>query len=95
MIDSKNLSRFQDFEKQFLQELVNTVYYNGYLAKAKLSDDRSIVIVTFFEDGVWKDHVELSWPVLLEIGCIHGWEAAAVNAGISAIRMSGRELKEG
>ncbi len=85
----------QEFERNFLQAIVNTILDNGYMAKAKLSEDRTAVTVTFFEEGIWRDHVDTSWPVLLELSCVYGCSSVAKNAGFSIIRMSGRSLKGG
>ena len=88
-------TKLLEFEKSFLQEVVNTILDNGYIAKARLSEDRTAVTVTFFEEGIWRDHVDTSWPVLLELSCMYGCSTVAKNAGVSIIRMSGRGLKEG
>lgn len=87
-------TKLLEFEKSFLQAIVDTILDNGYMAKAKLSKDRTAVTVTFFEEGIWRDHVDTSWPVLLELSCMYGCSEVARNAGFSIIRMSGRELKE-
>lgn len=88
-------TKLQEFEKAFLQAIVNTILDNGYIAKAKLSKDRTAVTVIFLEEGIWRDHVDTSWPILLELSCMYGCSTVAKNAGVSIIRMSGRELKEG
>lgn len=87
-------TKLLEFEKSFLQAIVDTILDNGYIAKAKISKDRTAVTVTFFEEGIWRDHVDTSWPVLLELSCMYGCSEVARNAGFSIIRMSGRELKE-
>ena len=83
-----------EFGKSFLQAIVDTILDNGYIAKAKISKDRTALTVTLFEEGIWRDHVDTSWPVLLELSCMYGCSEVARNAGFSIIRMSGRELKE-
>ena len=88
-------TKLLEFEKSFLQAIVNTILDNGYIAKAKISKDRTAVTVTFFEEGIWRDHVDTSWPVLLELSCMYGCSSVAKNAGFSIIRMSGRSLKGG
>ena len=88
-------TKLLEFEKSFLQAVVNTILDNGYIAKARLSEDRTAVTVTFFEEGIWRDHVDTSWPVLLELSCMYGCSTVAKDAGVSIIRMSGRGLKEG
>lgn len=85
----------QEFERNFLQAIVDTILDNGYIAKAKISEDRTAVTVTFFEEGIWRDHVDASWPVLLELSCMYGCSEVARNVGFSIIRMSGRSLKGG
>lgn len=87
-------TKLLEFEKAFLQAVVDTILDNGYIAKAKLSNDGTAVTVTFFEEGIWRDHVDTSWPVLLELSCVYGCSTVARNAGVSIIRMSGRELEE-
>ena len=64
-------TKLLEFEKAFLQAVVDAILENGYIAKAKLSNDRTAVTVTFFEDGTWRDHVDTSWPVLLELSCMY------------------------
>lgn len=88
-------TKLLEFEKSFLQAIVDTILDNGYRTKAKISKDRTAVTVTFFEEGIWRDHVDTSWPVLLELSCMYGCSTVAKNAGVSIIRMSGRGLKEG
>lgn len=70
MSDSVTVA-IQEFEKNFLQAIVDAILTNGYIAKAKLSKDRTAVTVTFFEEGIWRDHVDTSWPVLLELSCMY------------------------
>lgn len=88
-------TKLLEFEKAFLQAVVDAILESGYIAKAKLSKDRTAVTVTFLEEGIWRDHVDTSWPVLLELSCMYGCSTVARNVGVSIIRMSGRELKEG
>lgn len=45
-------TKLLEFEKSFLQAIVDTILDNGYIAKAKISEDRTAVTVTFFEEGI-------------------------------------------
>ena len=62
-----DVTKLLEFEKSFLQAIVDTILDNGYMAKAKISKDRTTVTVTFCEEGIWRDHIDTSWPVLLEL----------------------------